>query len=91
MSIVSRLLTGRIVFRFLQIFFCRSMAHSAISAKLVPKAFGTQTVAAVPPEADALFRQERRRKISDAAQTNPAYCYIRKLELQGIFCYSDLV
>ena len=27
-----------------QIFFCRSNAHSAASSKLVPKAFGTQTV-----------------------------------------------
>ncbi|MBI1811256.1 MAG: L,D-transpeptidase family protein, partial [Nitrospirae bacterium] len=34
-------------FRFLQRFFCRSKANSATAAKLVPKAFGTQTVAAV--------------------------------------------
>ena len=61
-----------------KIFFCRSKAHSAI-----PKAFGTkltlrvQTVAAV----SASFRQERKRKISNAAQTNPVYRYFREMAI----------
>jgi len=52
-----------------QIFFCRSRAHSATSAKLTLR---VQTVAAVA----ALFRQERKRKISNVAQTNPACRYL---------------
>jgi hypothetical protein len=55
----------------LQIFFCRSKAHSATATKLTLR---VQTVAAV----SALFHQERKRKISNAAQTNPVSLYLEK-------------
>jgi hypothetical protein len=57
-----------------KIFFCRSKTHYTTAAKLTLR---VQTVAAV----SASFRQERKRKISNAAQTNPVYRYFREMAI----------
>jgi hypothetical protein len=65
------MIIGRIGFRFLQIFSCRSKALSTTAAKLIPKAFGTQTIAAV----SAPFAKNVNEKSLMPLKPNHAYWY----------------